>query len=107
MFCVLDGKIMVAEIGTTESHIDRFHREGWLENFAFEEILRGMYWPETNSLYFFKGFDFSFDEALIEQSLYIMPQLLAALGLKDGVKINFGPMDKFIKGKEYRQLCWG
>jgi len=73
MFCFIGDEVKVGPIGTTESHLDWFKREGWIaeteEN--AEEFLnthvRGFFFKSENGLYCYRGVGFGFDEDVIKE----------------------------------------
>lgn len=110
MFCIRGDKVEVAQFNDPRSHIQWFKDEGWSE--ADEEVFlakttRGMYHPDSNSLFCYYGYGHIFDLDIIWDVKKHIQQLKTALNLKGETKINFGPKDKYIEGVEHNQLFWG
>ncbi|MDD5145878.1 MAG: hypothetical protein PHF44_03495 [Candidatus Pacebacteria bacterium] len=62
MFCMRNGRIEVGPKNTSESHIEWFEREGWLNDDNAEQFLtaniRGFYLPNENKLYCYRSIGF-------------------------------------------------
>jgi len=105
MFCIKNDKVEVASSGTVNSHLEWFEEEGWFAGESAEDFLnrniRGFYFPPTNSLYCYRGVDFSFDEEVIAEVKKRLVELKKALDLKDDSRICFGPKDSPIGEREY------
>ncbi len=105
VFVMINGDVRVAPQATTEGHLEWFDREGWTtdENRGrfFQEHVRGSYIPETNTVYFYSGFDFHFDDRLHETVLAHRAQLESSLPLNKETRVCFGPRDGLIRGKAY------
>lgn len=111
MFCIKDGEVEVAPKGTSDSHIEWFENEGWVnkkneQNFL-ETNTRGFYLPTENSLYCYKGLGFYFDKELIEEIRRKIPELKTKLNLNENTRVYYGPKDKIVNGREYEQFYGG
>lgn len=111
MFCIKDGRVQVAPKDIGLSHLEWFESQGWVnaknKQAFLENTPRGFYFPSTNSLYCYKGIGFYFDEGLIEQIRGKIQDLKVKLHLREDTKIFFGPKDKVVNGREYKQLYGG
>lgn len=109
---VFKGKdIEIAPANISMSHLEWFESMGWVNEDNAEKFLnkniRGLYYPPNNSLYFFRKERFEFDDNLIVETKERLSELRILLNLNDETQINFGPVDKIIEGKEYRQKTIG
>lgn len=113
MFCIVEGEAKVGPIGTADSHLDWFKKEGWIQENEedAEEFLnthiRGFFFEPVNGLYCYRGVGFRFDGDVIEEIKNYLPKLKEALKLNDDAKICFGPKDNPINDIEYPQYCAG
>jgi hypothetical protein len=104
MFCIIGDEVKVGPIGTTESHLDWFKREGWIaetEENAEEFLnthIRGFFLQSENGLYCYRGVGFGFDEDVISELKKYLPKLKEVFNLNNDTKICFGPKDSPLEG---------
>lgn len=109
MFCVKDGKLMLAPAGVPLSHLEWFQREGWVgngnggEEEFFRHIVRGYYLPEDHALYFFKEADFSVHDEIADAVTPHLLHLKEMLGLKPDTEVFLGPKNSDPTEKDRRQ----
>ncbi len=111
MFCIKDGKVEVAPKGIIYGHAEWFVEENWTTEEDVESLLkqnvRGLYLPEQNSLYCYKGSDFSFDDELLSEIIDKILELKQSFNLNDDTEIHLGPKDSPIGGTEYQRVFIG
>jgi hypothetical protein len=110
MFCFKDGDVKVASEGTAMSHLEWFEAEGWVsaddERFI-ESAVRGIFLPQRNAVFLYRGRGFFFDANLIAEAHRRARELQAALGLDARVMVYAGPADAIVRGTRYEQKLLG
>lgn len=111
MFCIKGNEIRIASRGTTQSHLEWFQGEGWLDEENAEEFLnqyiRGFYLPSENRIYAYRGVGFGFNEEVISEVKKRIPEFKVIFHLTDETKICFGPKDSPVHGMHYPRHCEG
>ena len=110
MFCLKDGEIKVAPRDTAMSHLEWFEAEGWVtpdDQHFMEATVRGMFIPNENAIFLYRGRGFFFDADLIAEVNRRARELQAALLLDGYVLVYAGPADTVIRGRRYEQKLLG
>ena len=110
MFCFRDGEIKVAPRDTAMSHLEWFEAKGWVtpdDQRFMEATVRGMFIPDKNAIFLYRGRGFFFDDDLIAEANRRARQLQAALLLDGYVLVYAGPADATIRGRRYEQKLLG
>jgi len=106
MFWIVDGRIEVAPLGTTMSHLEMAEANGWVDGDSttefFERNMRGFYLRGENRVHFYRGVGFGFDEEVVTRATEILPEIKDTLGLNGDTRVFFGPKDSLIGGVEYQ-----
>lgn len=110
MFCIKEGRVILAEPGMTLSHREWFRREGWIGNGSdgdeerfFHHVVSGCYLPDENELYCYREIDFANDPEVIDSIVHHAPQLKKCLGLGPDTKVFIGPCGQENHGKDGRR----
>ncbi len=101
MFCIKEGKLMVAESGLDCSHAVWFEREGWMDetdDSFMNTNVRGIV-DKGGEVYFYRGYDFFIDEEGKKEFFKHIKELAEILKLKLSSKIYGGKNSK--EGKYY------
>lgn len=111
MFCIIDNQIKIAPANSGMSHNEWFAQEGWVNDDNLGEFInttpRGFFLSSTNRLHVYKGFDFSFDQELIDLTKKKLPDLQTALELQPDTAIFLGPKDESFHGNKYEVKLLG
>src|SRR5580700_5632972 len=98
MFCIKDGKVVLAEAGMTLSHQEWFVKEGWIrengngdEERFFQHVVSGQYAPDNDVLYCFREMDFGDDPGMIDIVVKHIARLEKVLGCGSHTKVFIGP----------------
>ena len=92
------------------SHLEWFEAEGWVtpdDQHFMEATVRGMFIPNENAIFLYRGRGFFFDADLIAEVNRRARQLQAALLLDGYVLVYAGPADAIIRGGRYEQKLLG
>ena len=84
MFCIKNGKLVIAEPNLSYSHADWFEKEGWMDETDDSFMInttRGMV-DKKGDIYFYRGYDFVVDVGAEEELFNHLEELAKALGLK-------------------------
>lgn len=110
-FFVIDDKIVLMPENTGDSHLEWLQKNNIINDQNFDEkfpkMIRGFYWPETNSLYFYWGVGFYFDDQLQKLVPKYLSEFQKLLNLSNDTKIFLGPKDNPIDGISYPQKYFG
>jgi len=113
MFCIVGDGVKVGPLGSSESHLDWFKREGWIaenEENAEEFLnthIRGFFLKSENELYCYRGVGFYFDDDVIKEIKKHLLKLKEAFNLSDNAKICFGPKDSPLENIDWPRCCAG
>ncbi len=111
MFCIYQGKLVIAEPNLPYSHAVWFQKNGWMseqEDNLMNEIVRGCIDKEGN-VYFYAGYDFQINNQ-IELILFShLSELVEILKLRPDAKIFGGSINqkagaKWLPRKEYGKI---
>lgn len=107
MFCIKEGKVILAEPGLAFSHREWFLREGWIgtngngdEEKFFRHVVSGCYVPDEDALYCYREIDFADDPEMIDIVVHHLPQLKKQLELGPHTKVFIGPHDAHSAGRD-------
>ena len=92
------------------SHLEWFEAEGWVtpdDQHFMEATVRGMFIPDKNAIFLYRGLGFFFDDDLIAEANRRARQLQTALMLDAHVMVYAGPADTGIRGRRYEQKLLG
>jgi hypothetical protein len=110
MFCFKDGDVKAAPEGSAMSHLEWFEAEGWVsaDDARFiETAVRGIFLPQRNAVFLYRGRGFFFDANLIAEAHRRARDLKTALGLDARVMVYAGPADAIVRGTRYEQKLLG
>ncbi len=100
MFCIKEGRLMVAKPNLPYSHAVWFEKEGWMDetdDSFINNLTRGIV-NKLGDIYFYKGYNFSIDEKAEKELFVHIGQLKEVLELKPTAKVCGGknwPPTKF------------
>ena len=92
MFCIKEGKLVIAEPNLPYSHAVWFEKEGWMDeadDSFMDNITRGIV-DKLGDVYFYKGYDFSVDEESEKELFRHIGELRESLDLKLTAKVYGG-----------------
>jgi len=92
MFCIKDGKVIVAKPNLPYSHAVWFEKEGWItaeDDLLMDEMTRGVLTPEGD-VYFYAGYNFELNKKTEREFFKHLPELEKKLKLKNQAKIYGG-----------------
>lgn len=95
MFCIKDGKVIVAKPNLSYSHAVWFEKEGWItenDDLLMNEMTRGVVTPEGD-IYFYTGYNFEVNKATEREFFKHLPELAKKLKLKKQAKVYGGLME--------------
>lgn len=110
MFCIKDKELILAPGNDPRSHFDWFLDEGWLNEDMvrfIQSTVRGFFDPTNNSIYFYFGYNYCFNNQTVTLVRDYIAELIVAFSLNSQTIINFGPKDPCIFGQYYSQLSMG
>lgn len=109
MFCIKEGKVILAEPGMALSHREWFERQGWIgkdgdgeEERFFHHVISGSYLPDKNELYCYREIDFAEDPEVIDTIVHYLAQLKKSLELRPKTKVFIGPCGEDVHGADGR-----
>jgi len=109
MFCIKEGKVVLAPPNDPRPHYQWFHDESWLTDNSdtfFKTTVRGFYDPSTNTIYAYTKAQFIFNHDTIEQIRTHLDELNFLFGLNESTKYCFGPKYRDIHGTIFSQCTF-
>jgi len=108
MFCIKDGKVIVAKPNLPYSHAVWFEKEGWIseeDDILMDEMTRGVVDADGN-VHFYVGYNFELNKKAEKEFLEYLPELVKKLQLKKQAKVFGGLVEddhtkEWLPKKEY------
>jgi hypothetical protein len=108
MFCIKDGKVIIAKPNLPYSHAVWFEKEGWIteeDDILMDEMTRGVLTPDGD-VYFYTGYNFELNKEIEKEFFQHLPELVKKLKLKKQAKVYGGLVEddytkKWAPKKDY------
>ncbi len=106
MFWILDSRLIVAPVGTKQTHIEFAREQGLLGDLKADVFMakhtRGFYLAIVNPpVVHFYTRDFDFDDSTIKVVKKVLPELAKTLQMPKATQVFLGPKDSVINGRKY------